>query len=168
VSPGKVAFLFAAAIAVLGALGVVFSKNPVRSAMSLVLNFLVLAGLYFALGAELLGITQIMVYAGAIMVLFLFVVMILRQGGDAGTKETTVSSPIVPFAGGTVLLGAIYFLGIRPLVGVQPSQVDTDFGRPQAIGYHLFTTYVWPFEIASILLLVGIVGSIMLAKRRLQ
>ncbi|MBX3096251.1 MAG: NADH-quinone oxidoreductase subunit J [Fimbriimonadaceae bacterium] len=168
INGSQIAFLLLAVFAMLGACGVVFSKSPVRAAMSLVLNFLVLAALYFVLGAELLGISQIMVYAGAIMVLFLFVVMMLQQGPETEKAHGILEGRVVPFTGGAVLLASIWFLGIKPLIGIAPSNVDSSFGSPQAIGYYLFTGYVWPFEVASILLLVGIVGSIMLAKRRLK
>lgn len=156
-----------AGLAMLAAIGVIAFKSPVRSALCLVLNFFMLAFLYFSLNAEILGITQVVVYAGAIMVLFLFVIMLLNSGGEniLGEKRD------LKFGGG-ILLGLVAFGLIAgqaffPLLSIATPKADDHFGSPQAIGLNLFTTYAWPFEVASILLLVGIVGSILLAKRKL-
>jgi NADH-quinone oxidoreductase subunit J len=162
-------FVVLAAVALIAAVGVVaFGDRPVRSALSLVLNFFVLALLYFLLGAQLLGISQIMVYAGAIMVLFLFVIMML-QLSRRPSEERKGSDPrvLVAWAAGAGLAAVVLTAVVPPLVQIQNSPVGDDWGRPQAIGRVLFSTYVWPFEVSSVLLLVGIVGSILLAKRRL-
>jgi NADH-quinone oxidoreductase subunit J len=162
---GTLVFIVLAAVAVLSAVGVVAFKSPVRSALSLVLTFFTLALMYFNLGAQLLGISQIMVYAGAIMVLFLFVIMMLRIGGHERPERTDRRLYVaVPLA---VALGALVMARfVQPLLNVPASPVGDRYGRPQEIGTALFTTYVWPFEVASVLLLVGVVGSIMLAKRK--
>jgi NADH-quinone oxidoreductase subunit J len=164
----QLAFIALGGLAFLGALGVVLIPNPVRAALALVVNFFVLGLLYFVLGSQMMGISQIMVYAGAIMVLFLFVIMMLKLDkkaeevapGDAWRKRFT-------WLIGAVIGGAIFGGVMLPLASittrVNPPQ---NFGTPQAVGWSLFTTYVWPFEVISVLLLVGIVGSIMLAKRR--
>ncbi|MBS1713917.1 MAG: NADH-quinone oxidoreductase subunit J [Armatimonadetes bacterium] len=201
----KLAFLVLALVAGAGALGVVvFGKNPVRSALSLVLNFFVLAFVYFTLGAQLLGITQIMVYAGAIMVLFLFVIMMLQL--HHGQKDEEKRDWKAPVAWGFGLaMGAVIFSKVvtpfsdsvkepysvaspqavvastaapsgpsTPLSGAQgPADRGPmvrsmdDLGKPQAVGAVLFSTYSWPFEVTSVLLLIGVVGSILLAKRRI-
>lgn len=159
-------FLFMALLAVLGALGVVFLQSPVRAAVSLVVNFFVLGLLYFSLGTQLLGISQIMVYAGAIMVLFLFVIMVLRSD-EAKEKPEFKGGRGVAAVVGFGSVAAILIVQVAlPFLNHKVQRYDVDYGRPQAIGYELFTKYVWPFEVISILLLVGIVGSIMLAKRR--
>lgn len=159
-------FLILALVLVLAAVGVVAFRSPVRSALSLVAAFFVLAIVYFNLGAQLLGISQIMVYAGAIMVLFLFVIMILRLGSRDRSKEKTdrrvlVAIPVALAMGALVIVKFILPLADSPVV-----KTGDEYGTPQAIGPALFTTYVWPFELASLLLLIGVVGSIMLAKRR--
>jgi len=160
-------FVVLGALAVVSALGVVLFRNALRSALSLVVNFFTLAFLYFTLRAELLGITQIVVYTGAIMVLFLFVIMLLNIGAPGALTER---KDLKRWGGG--VFGLALFLGVAAQVivplqqHVQPHKMD-DFGRPEALGSTLFTAYVWPFEMASILLLVGIVGSILLAKRRM-
>ena len=155
-------------LAALAALGVVLFDNAMRSALCLVLNFFLLAVLYFTLGAEMLGITQIVVYTGAIMVLFLFVIMLLNLGAPQMLKEKLdPKKPVAALLGGVLIL----LVGAQILPGLasvsRPSAPD-GAGGPQAIGRALFTDYVVPFEAVSILLLVGIVGSILLAKRRLD
>ncbi len=156
-----------AGMAALAAVGVVALNNAVRSALCLVLNFFLLAFLYFTLNAELLGITQILVYTGAIMVLFLFVIMLLNLGGSNLLKESRDPKRLFGIIFGVGLLGVVMAQVILPLQKVpsQPMAPDT-YGAPQTIGKILFTGYVWPFEVASILLLIGIVGSILLAKRK--
>lgn len=154
-------------LAALSAVGVVAFNNAVRSALCLVVNFFLLAFLYFTLNAEMLGITQIMVYAGAIMVLFLFVIMLLNLSApQALVEKFDFKRPV------GILLG----LGLAGLVGAQvmpgllsQTQVGalTTYGEPQSVGRTLFTQYVLPFEAVSVLLLVGIVGSILLAKRKI-
>ena len=159
-------FLVIALVAIASAVGVVAFKSPVRSALSLVLTFFTLALLYFNLGAQLLGVSQIMVYAGAIMVLFLFVVMMLRLGGGDRAPEKTDKRLFVAVPLAVALTAVVLTKFVQPLFIVPVTQVSDDYGRPSEIGPALFTTYVWPFEIASVLLLIGVVGSIMLAKRK--
>jgi len=159
-------FLVLALVAVASAVGVVAFKSPVRSALSLVLTFFTLALLYFNLGAQLLGISQIMVYAGAIMVLFLFVVMMLRLSGGDRVAEKTDKRLYVAIPLAIALTAVVLIKFVQPLFYMPVTKVGDDYGRPSEIGPALFTTYVWPFEIASVLLLIGVVGSIMLAKRK--
>lgn len=162
---GLLVFIVLAVVSVLAAIGVVAMKSPVRSALSLVLAFFVLALFYFNLGAQLLGISQIMVYAGAIMVLFLFVVMMLKLGGHERPEKTDWRIYLaLPVA--AVLCTLVFTKFFQPLFETSVLRVADEYGTPQAIGPVLFTTYVWPFEIASVLLLIGVVGSIMLAKRK--
>lgn len=159
-----------AALAAATAVGVVMLRDPIRSALSLVANFFVLAFLYFTLSAEMLGIVQVVVYTGAIMVLFLFVIMLLNLGsGGAGWKEQPGAIKLfLGFAFAFALFGLVASQVIRPIHELNPMAVAPEgFGSPQALGRGLFTSYVWPFEVASILLLLGIVGAILLAKRRI-
>lgn len=163
---GTVVFIVLASVAVLSAIGVVAFKSPVRSALSLVLTFFTLALFYFNLGAQLIGISQIMVYAGAIMVLFLFVIMMLTLRGHDKVPEKTDKRVFIAFPVGLVIFALVLFKFVLPFQNAPVTPVGDEYGTPQAVGWSLFTTYVWPFEIASVLLLVGVVGSIMLAKRR--
>lgn len=160
-------FWILAVVAAVAAIGVVAFNNPVRSALALVVNFFVLAFLYFTLKAQLLGITQIMVYAGAIMVLFLFVIMLLNLGSSAPLREKKDVKPLLGVIVGICLFAVVLTQVFLPMVGFKNPNADPSFGSPQAIGNTLFSLYVLPFEIISVLLLIGIVGSILLAKRRI-
>lgn len=156
-----------AGVAALSAVGVVAFGSAVRSALCLIANFFALAILYFTLNAELLGITQVIVYTGAIMVLFLFVIMLLNLGSPQFLREPPdYLKKGIGILLGLMLFGVIASQVIQPLSSIKTVTAPDDFGSPQAVGTALFTTYVWPFEVASILLLIGIVGSIMLAKRK--
>ena len=161
-------FVSLAGVAALSAVGVVAFGNPIRSALCLVVNFFTLAFLYFTLNAEILGITQIIVYTGAIMVLFLFVIMLLNLGGPQALRESRDMKRLVGIAFGLLLFGLVASQVILPLKGVASNLAPAGFGAPGPVGRTLFTTYMWPFEMASILLLIGIVGSILLAKRRMR
>ena len=167
VSPEFVIFGMLAGIAALAAVGVVAFNNAVRSALCLVVNFFILAFLYFTLNAELLGITQILVYTGAIMVLFLFVIMLLNLGGANVLHEKRDLKRLWGFAAGAGLFAMVFSQIIWPLRNFIDPVANNSYGAPQSIGKALFTNYVYPFEITSILLLVGIVGAILLAKRRI-
>lgn len=163
-------FLFGAVagLAALAAVGVVLFDNAIRSALCLVLNFFLLAVLYFTLGSEMLGITQIVVYTGAIMVLFLFVIMLLNLGAPQMLKERVDPKKAVAPLLGAVLILVVGAQILPDLATVTHPAALEGAGSPPAIGRALFTEYVVPFEAVSVLLLVGIVGSILLAKRRLD
>jgi NADH-quinone oxidoreductase subunit J len=163
---GFAVFVVLAVVSLVAAVGVVAFKSPVRSALSLVLAFFTLALLYFNLGAQLLGISQIMVYAGAIMVLFLFVIMMLKLGGHDKAPERTDRRLYVAVPASIAIAALVLTKFVGPMLNAPVSVIGDEYGTPQAIGPALFTTYVWPFEVASVLLLVGVVGSIMLAKKR--
>jgi NADH-quinone oxidoreductase subunit J len=178
-------FLFAifALIAVVAALGVILSHKPVYSALFLLMNFATLAALYIMLQAQFLAAVQVIVYAGAIVVLILFVVMLIGGGelgrgdkvtrgrGDgttaaAGPRHLTPSWPrIVAIVLAVLLFGAVgYGLITGQLAPVQGSEATFDAGSVQAIGSVLYTDYVLPFELASVLLLVAMVGAVVLAR----
>lgn len=167
VTPQLILFGAIAGLASLAAIGVVAFGNAVRSALCLVLNFFLLAVLYFTLGAETLGIIQIVVYTGAIMVLFLFVIMLLNLGGASLLVEQRDPKLLIGGALGLGLFALVASQVLLPLQNVTAIRAPEGFGAPQAVGRGLFTGYVWPFELASFLLLIGIVGSILLAKRRM-
>ncbi len=170
ITPELLLFAAIAGAAAVCAIGVVAFKSAVRSALCLVVNFFLLSFLYFTLNAEMLGVTQVVVYTGAIMVLFLFVIMLLNLGGPQTIHEKIDPKKYLGFmlgAGLFVLLGSQI---LPSLLKVMPMKLDPElakFGGPEAIGRTLFTTYVYPFEAVSVLLLIGIVGSILLAKRRI-
>ncbi len=162
-----VIFSALAGVAAVSAVGVVAFNNAVRSALCLVINFFVLAFLYFALGSELLGISQIIVYTGAIMVLFLFVVMLLNLGGPNALRESRDLKRLFGSIFGIALFAGVLAQVIVPLQRTTDPTMPTVLGRPESIGRALLTHYAWPFEVVSVLLLVGVVGSILLAKRKI-
>jgi NADH-quinone oxidoreductase subunit J len=150
--------------AVVSALLLVTNKRPVAAAMSLILTMLFLAGLYVLLDAHLIAVLQIIVYAGAIMVLFLFVIMLLNVEEKAGRlSNRKIAMQFV----GILVVGAI-MIAVTGLIKIGPAQVAATFGTTKAIGQMLFTDFLLPFEIASILLLAAIVGAVVLAKRRID
>ena len=156
-----------ASTAAIAAVGVVALNNAVRSALCLVANFFLLAVAYFVLNAEMIGITQIVVYTGAIMVLFLFVIMLLNLGAPNLLREKQDPKVVPGLLLGFLFFGLIGSQILLPLMAFTAPSSPDDFGGPHAIGRTLFTTYAVPFEAVSVLLLVGIVGSILLAKRRI-
>jgi len=166
-SQAQLIFAVLAMMAVVTAVGVVLFDSPVRAALSLVLNFFTLALMYFTLQAQLLGIVQILVYTGAIMVLFLFVIMLLNLGGLAREQAKIDAKGGLAILVGAGLFGVTLAQVVLPIQGFVAPVASPEYGTPQAVGNTLFSAYVWPFEVASILLLVGIVGSILLAKRRI-
>lgn len=167
ITPQMILFGILAILSVATAIGVVAIGNPVRAALCLVLNFFVLALMYFSLNAELLGIVQILVYTGAIMVLFLFTIMMLHLGGPQALTETRDLKRLFGSVFGVALFLLVFAQVLVPMQNVTVTEAPAGFGQPEAMGRALFTTYSWPFLITSILLLIGVVGSILLAKRRI-
>jgi NADH-quinone oxidoreductase subunit J len=155
-----------ASIAALCAVGVVLFENAVRSALCLVVNFFVLAFIYFTLNAEMLGINQIVVYTGAIMVLFLFVIMLLNLGAPQALKEAKDPKKFLGVPLGLALFAVIASQVLLPIGVVAAPKSPENYGNPESVGRALFSTYVMPFMVVSVLLLVGTVGSIILAKRK--
>jgi NADH-quinone oxidoreductase subunit J len=152
-------------LAIVSAVSMLVSGNAIYSALFLVLNFLTVAVLYLLLNAAFIAMVQITVYAGAIMVLFLFVIMLL--GGEK--VEATPSLPWqLPLAivMGLVLLGEVgYALFSRPgALAASAGGMAEGFGGPAAVGSLLFSRYLLPFEVTSLLLLVAMVGAILLTR----
>jgi NADH-quinone oxidoreductase subunit J len=160
-------FYLAAALAVLSALGMVLNvRNTVAAAMSLVVTMIALAVVYVVLEAHLVAALQIMVYAGAIVVVFLFVVMLLNLRSDAFSASR---QRLLKAAGAALALGVTAsFLSLIPgsLPAVQ--ELPEGFGGYRAVGIELFTRFVLAFEVSSLLLLAAMVGAVVLAKRRID
>ncbi len=149
---------------------VVTRRNPVMSALSLVLNFFCLAGLYLTLNAQFIAVVQIIVYAGAIMVLFLFVIMLLNLRDDRILPDGLSIRKII--GGGVafgLLLQVLYIL-MNASDGFPQKDVAlaVSTGTVEVIGVQLFTTFLFPFEITSLLLTAAIVGAVLLAKKKLD
>src|SRR4051812_44485640 len=166
--PDLAFFSILGGVAALAAIGVVAFPNAVRSALCLVVNFFMLAFLYFTLNCEMLGITQVVVYTGAIMVLFLFVIMLLNLGAPQALFERRDLKWAFGGIFGLALLGVIGTQLMQPMQSIVEVKAAPTFGSPQQVGLTLFSGYLYPFEIVSVLLLIGIVGSILLAKRRMN
>lgn len=161
-------FLFGAA-AVGTALAVITRRNPVASALWMVGYFLTLAGLYLTLHAPFIAVMQVLIYAGAIMVLVIFVIMLLNLGNPEQLRERF--NPRVGLAsalGALLVLQFLVFLLSRPTGYQAPSPKAAELGSPQTIGQVLFTDYLFPFEAVSLLLLAAVVGAVILAKRKVE
>ena len=164
-------FYIFAALSVFGALGVLFLKNPIHCALSLVGTFFCLGSIYVMLNAEFVAVIQVLIYAGAIMVLFLFVLMLFSS------KDTEMSSN--KWTLGKILAGLLSFgifvqiaylftgneLKLGPK-GEYPIEVVEEIGSIALIGRLLFTDYILSFEIIVILLLVAVIGAVVIAKRK--
>ncbi len=163
-------FLALAAMGLVGAVMVVLQRNPVVSALYLVLSFMSLAGMYVLLSAPFLAAVQVVVYAGAIMVLFIFVIMLLNLRHDIDDGLTHTARRVLGWAFGLGLMGVFYFMLKRPWAlgppGIDAPGVVATVGNTKAVGLRLYTDYLFPFEVTSLVLLVGIVGAVVLAKRR--
>jgi NADH-quinone oxidoreductase subunit J len=162
-------FSIVAAIAILMSILVIRCKNPINSALSLIMTFFCLATLYVMLEAPFMAAIQVIVYAGAIMVLIVFVIMLLNIRTESGRR--TQHALFLGAATGLFLLFQTWYLLSRSsLTGTKgpiDSAVIAKVGHTQLIGQSLFTDFLLPFEITSILLLVAIVGAVVLAKKKL-
>lgn len=161
-------FAFLALLSLAFAVSTIAWKNPLRCAFSLILCLFSLAGVYVMLYAHFLAAMQVLVYAGAIMVLFVFVIMLLNlTPGQLGTRKVTLLSVL---GGIVVLMVAGKFAKViwfaPPIGGAQAVPAGVDFGGVGRIGELLFKQFLLPFELASVLLLVAVVGAVVLARRR--
>jgi NADH-quinone oxidoreductase subunit J len=166
-----VIFFILAALAVAAGIGVIAQRNALHSALFLLLHFCCLAGLYILLNAQFVALAQVIVYAGAIVVLFLFVVMLL--GIDRASEMPTSSGQSMRRyqSIAAVSLGCLFLAGLiwtlwPPAAEVIPAPVPADNVR--ALGAALLTDFAVPFEMASVVLLVAIIGAVVLAKKRLE
>ncbi len=160
-------FLFAA-IAVVSAINVVVQRHPISSALSLVGVMGSLAVLYLLLGAEFIAAAQMIVYAGAIMVLFVFVIMLLNTGAEKSSRKgkvlTIVAMPLL-----VIFLGVVSYIIQRGF----PDSPLVKFGEftgggPKDVGMALFTRYLLPFEVTSVLILIAIIGAVVLARKEME
>ena len=164
-------FYIFAALSVFGALGVLFLKNPIHCALSLVGTFFCLGSIYVMLNAEFVAVIQVLIYAGAIMVLFLFVLMLLSS---SDTKMSSNKWTLGKILAGLLSLGifvqiAYLFTGNELKLGTKgeyPIEVVEEIGSIALIGRLLFTDYILSFEIIVILLLVAVIGAVVIAKRK--
>jgi NADH-quinone oxidoreductase subunit J len=160
-------FMLFAAIAVVCGISLVLQTHPIASALSLVGVMGALAALYLLLGGEFIAAAQLVVYAGAIMVLFVFVIMLLNAGTERSGARTWAKFAGVPLI--VAFLGLVAYL----IQGWAPARENVTFGAftkggPLEIGRALFTTYLLPFEVTSVLILIAILGAIVLARKEID
>ena len=161
-------FFALAGIALISGVLVVFQTHPLRSALWLIVNFFAVAGIYLLAHAEFIAAIQIIVYAGAIMVLFLFVIMLLnlRQPEEEGPRPKFGQK----LAGVTLAILSAFILayGFSQAKVPMAKEAPAGLGNTESIARLLFTDYLLPFEVTSVLLLVAIVGAVVLAKSKLK
>jgi len=159
-----VVFFVLATMAILGAISLIVQRHPIHSALSLIVVMIALAGLYLLMGAEFVAAVQIIVYGGAIMVLFVFVIMLL----NAGVEERTNFSKMAGLAGlplTIALMGLLAAAVARSTDRVQAASTTGAVAPTKALAGLLFQDFVYPFELTSFLILVAILGAIVLAQR---
>ena len=165
-----IAFILTALVAIFAAVMVITRSNPIHAALFLILNFLCIAVLYLLLKFQFIAIIQVMIYAGAIMMLVIFVIMLLSVEEEERTNKITASSAhVIGVVLALILLAQlIYGVGVRVLPGEQgeftPERM-AQLGDIKAVAGLLFTRFLFPFEVASILLLVGMIGAVILSKK---
>jgi NADH-quinone oxidoreductase subunit J len=162
-------FAMLAGIAIGCALGVVFHRNPVHCALLLVGVLISVAGIFILLHAQFVAALQVIVYAGAIMVLFLFVVMLLNVKGETPLL-TPGAAKGFGFLFALIVFVELIWTAVQPAADGQGmpemAPLPAGFGSPAALGRVLYTVWLYPFEITSILLLVAVIGAVVLAKRK--
>ena len=158
-------FVGLALVAVASALGLLLSKSAIYAALNLIINFVTVAIFYLTLGGPFIALTQVTVYAGAIMVLFLFVIMLLGAEQLGVASRLPWQRPLAFVLGGILLFEAAYAILTRVTGPAVPNQIPATYGSPADIGELLFSVYLLPFEVISILLLAAMVGAIVLTRR---
>ncbi|WP_332453990.1 NADH-quinone oxidoreductase subunit J [Chryseobacterium aquaticum] len=160
-------FFLVAFLAVSSAVYFVFARNPLYAILSLIVTMFSIAGMYILLNAQFLAIIQIIVYAGAIMVLFLYILMMLNLNKEDESKKNNTLKFVGVFTAGLLLIGVLgVFRGVHEK-HVVIENVDKGVGLTKNLGRLLFNEYVLPFELASILILAGIVGAVLIGKKDL-
>ncbi len=163
-----VIFILAGVVAIAAALLVIMQRNPIAGVMYLVTTFVAQAVLFIQLSAAFVAILQIMVYAGAIMVLFLFVIMLLNlRREDYGKDVALRFKPLAIALAIVLLVETLVAIHASTSVVASGSGLPAAFGSIQEVGMLLFSKYLYPFELTSVLLLVAILGAVVMAKRRL-
>ncbi len=164
-------FIFFSLIAVASAVIMITRANPVISAIFLIVNFFSLAGLYLILNAQFIAVLQILVYAGAIMVLFVFVIMLLNLGDEEALTDKFGLRKITAVSVGAIIFFQLaYFILVKgnSAISMPQSNNSAAAGSVENIGIQLFTTYLIPFEVTSMLLIAAIIGAVVLAKREFE
>lgn len=157
-------FTVLSAIAIAAALGVILSKNPVNSVLCMITCFVAIAGHYIMLNAQFLFVVHLIVYTGAIMVLFLFVLMMMNLNADIEPQKRNWLKYAGAISGGALLLVLVAALRDASLPAIQGGG-NTEIGLVENLGKALFTSYVVPFELSSVLFLSAMVGAVVIGKK---
>lgn len=156
-------FYFLAFLAILSSLMVIFAKNPVHSVLYLIITFFAIAGHYIMLNAQFLAVVHIIVYAGAIMVLFLFVIMFLNLNAETEPQRSTLFKFIGIITGGLLFL--VLIASLKNTAEIINNNPATEIGLVKNLGQVLFRDFLLPFELISILFLSALIGAVMLGKK---
>ncbi|HXR84364.1 MAG TPA: NADH-quinone oxidoreductase subunit J [Hanamia sp.] len=160
----QILFWFLSALALLGAIGVIASKNPIYSVLCLIIVFFAISGHYILMNAQFLGIVNIIVYAGAIMVLFLFVIMLMNLNSETEPVKNIYMKLAGVIAG--LMLMIVFVAAISHSdTGNTIIRAGTSVGLTESLGKELFSKYVVPFEISSVLFLSAMIGAILIGKK---
>lgn len=160
-------FFFLSFVAILSALMVITDKNPVHSVLYLIITFFAMAGHYLLLNAQFLAIVNIIVYAGAIMVLFLYVIMMLNLNKDIEPHKKNIPKIIAAIAAGCLMMSLIAILKNADM-NMLPAARNSNIGLMNNLGTVLFKEYMLPFEISSVLFLSAMVGAVFLSKKEIH
>lgn len=164
----QIVFWILAVMTLSFAVGVIMSRNPINSVLFLILTFFTISGNYVLMNAQFLAIVNIIVYAGAIMVLFLFVVMLMNLNSDTEPQKNFLIQLAAVLSGGALLLILVATLK-STITGLEANHIDykqqTNIGLIKELGSTLFNKFVFPFEMASVLFLSAMVGAVVLGKR---
>ncbi len=160
----QVLFFVFAAVAVAGAINLLAQSHPIHSALSLIVVMASLAALFLLLGAEFVAAVQVIIYAGAIMVLFIFVIMLLNAGAEEKTGYSRVAV-IFGYPAVAVLAGILAWILVRNTRSAPGVRLGEFVGTTQSIAHLLFRDFLLPFEVTSVLILIAIMGAVVLARR---
>jgi NADH-quinone oxidoreductase subunit J len=162
-------FLFLAAVAVFAAFNVILQRNPIYSALSLIIVMCALAGAFLLLDAQFVAAMQVIVYAGAVMVLFVFVIMLLNVRTEEARQDRVKYLKLITPLLFIALLAEVFFVA-RSVTTTTPPLVtapgENPYGTVEAVGSAMFSSYLFPFEATSVLILMAMVGSLILARKR--
>ena len=165
---GLVLFLILGAVGIGSALSVVLMRNPIASAIGLVIHFVALAGLYLTLQALFMAAIQVLVYAGAIMVLVVFVIMLLNLGAEEKLREKLATKQALGILLAMIFGSAMVYVISRGVFPADAAPQLASGGSVGQVGAALFTDYVYPFEMVSLILLAAVVGAVVLAKAKVE
>jgi len=158
-------FLFLGVVAIAAAAGLILSRNTIYSALFLIINFLAVAAIYLVMGASFIALAQITIYAGAIMVLFLFVIMMLGTEKPKEVEQIKWQRPLAIVLAAAVLIEGVYALITRVALKVTTTAGTAALSDPKTLGLSLYNKYSLPFEITSVILLVAAIGAVVLTQK---